>query len=208
MKRRKVWLKTSCDECHCEVFYLPEWDNIPNLCKSCKDSKWHIKDCLNCSSIIRYHEDWKVIFDLCDTCRKKQISNRKDEEICIDEFIYEFESRNSYYLMRDINYYRDLLKINHFLAGSKGTHVWSGEFEGKSPQFIINKAADLAESVGLGILEFVDVDNDNYIKYDVNSQLLVIFKCDELVTTYMVNEGVRYLYWKVLGISSKWIKSN
>ncbi len=52
----KEWLIAHCDDCGCEMPYLPEWSFVPDRCKACREhraAQWYDKRCEDCGTTVR-----------------------------------------------------------------------------------------------------------------------------------------------------------
>ena len=68
------WYTSSCSECGGDVFYLPEWSNVPKFCKECKirnDAKWKVVSCKDCGTSFKVCIDWDKKPDFCKFCHER-----------------------------------------------------------------------------------------------------------------------------------------
>jgi hypothetical protein len=166
-------------------------------CEECYSQIFSIVKCEKCSS------DFVVLYKV----------NRKKTEFCSYCFREEKEriirTRQSiveYSIESDITYYIDTVGVKSgiFRTGSVYDHVlreehkWSEELTDIE---IFKNIASLASSISNGVLEFISIYSGNIIKFDINTNLLVVLDprliC-RLTTSYIVDGGINTMVVKSL----------
>ena len=70
----KTWLTKYCLDCSTEMHYLPEWTNVPDRCKGCRQRRaaaWYDVYCKDCGTAIHAHRDWTSPPTRCAPCKAR-----------------------------------------------------------------------------------------------------------------------------------------
>jgi hypothetical protein len=201
-RERKESVIKPCLDCGAKIFVKPHWEHQPNYCPTCRDkfrrNAFEIT-CGLCGEKFEWNNLWKMgdipFPEYCLKCQENKFTI----------FIKKNQSRKSYTLNRDTEFYRAADQIDHFILGSIGTHKWTDAFANASIEDIINAAADLAASTDDDIMEFTTHGDKRIVKYDIGASLVVIFDPieEKIITTFMLHNDLQTVANKVL--KGEWV---